>query len=103
MEFFQSLYPESTIKMLIRSLKEFQEILGTYQDLEIQQQTLKELGKEMYSQTDSPQTLLAMGALIEALGKQKIETRSAFDGRFNEFNQADNHAIFETLFKCGAA
>jgi CHAD domain-containing protein len=103
MEFFQSLYPESTLKLLIRSLKEFQEILGTYQDLEIQQQTLRELGKEMYSQTESPQTLLAMGALIEALEKQKVETRSAFDERFNDFNQADNRTIFETLFKCGAA
>jgi hypothetical protein len=57
----------------------------------------------MYSQTDSPQTLLAMGALIEALEKQKVETRSAFDGRFNDFNQADKRTIFETLFKCGAA
>ena len=99
MEFFQNLYPEKKIKPLIKRLKDFQEILGNYQDLEVQEQTLKKFSEEMMKNQIPPNTFLAMGVLIQNLDNRRREARKSFASKFETFKQVDNQTAFEALFK----
>ena len=99
MEFFQSLYPEKKIKPLIKSLKDFQEILGNFQDLEVQEQTLKKFSEEMMANQIPANTFLAMGVLIQNLDNRRCQTRKAFSSKFDTFKQTENQSAFKSLFK----
>ena len=99
MEFFQSLYPEKKIKPLIKSLKDFQEILGDYQDTEVQEQTLKRFSEEMMDNQIPANTFLAMGVLIQNLVHRRDRARKAFASKFEAFKQAENQTAFEGLFR----
>lgn len=99
MEFFQSLYPDKKIKPLIKSLKNFQEILGDFQDLEIQELALKQFSEEMMKNNIPANTFLAMGVLIQQLDKRRQQARRAFGARFQEFEKPENQKAFHTLFK----
>lgn len=99
MEFFQNLYPEQHIKPLIKSLKDFQAILGDFQDFAVQEQTIKKLSEEMMHAGTSAGTLLAMGVLRQNLVNRASQARAAFASRFERFNRKEVEAAFETLFK----
>jgi CHAD domain-containing protein len=72
MEFFQSLYPAARIRELIQVLKTLQENLGNFQDYEVQVTTLKKFSHQMVAESGvSPDTLLAMGMLIDGLERRQ--------------------------------
>lgn len=98
MEFFQNMYPDKKIASLIKSLKHFQDILGEFQDLEVQESTLKKFSEEMMNESISANTFLAMGVLIQTIDKRRLRVRSAFKAKFDEFNQNDIHQAFHALF-----
>ncbi|MGB5427663.1 MAG: CHAD domain-containing protein, partial [Gammaproteobacteria bacterium] len=99
MEFFQSLYPSSDIKELIRILKTLQDNLGDFQDYEVQVSTLKDFSHQMVAEGQvPPDTLLAMGILIDALERRQHQAREEFSGRFAEFSQPHNQERFRKLF-----
>jgi len=100
MEFFQSLYPKDRIKQLIKILKGMQENLGDHQDFEVQEQTLKAFSREMMESRSVPsETLLAMGILIQDLGRRRRRARDAFADRFSDFASADHQSAFRELFR----
>ena len=47
LEFFRSLYPDEEVKPLIKQLKGVQQVLGDYQDFEVQAQTLETHAAQM--------------------------------------------------------
>lgn len=99
MEFFQSLYPVDRIKELIRVLKTLQDNLGNFQDYEVQVTTLKEFSHQMTAEGNvSPDTLLAMGMLIDGLERRQHQAREEFAGRFAEFSRPGNQERFSRLF-----
>ncbi len=98
MEFFQSLYPEKEIKMLIKSLKNFQTVLGDFQDYEIQEIKLKQFSEEMMDNNVPSNTLLAMGVLVQYLDVMKCTARHDFSEQFAIFEQAENQATFKYMF-----
>ena len=98
MEFFQSLYPEKQIRQLIKTLKGFQEVLGNFQDYEIQETALKHFGDEMIKQNISAATFLAMGVLIQDLEKRRCDARNQFSEKFVLFTQSENQNAFKSLF-----
>lgn len=98
MEFFQSLYPPEKIKAMIKALKGFQEVLGNFQDYEVQEHTLKQFSEEMMQQNVPSDTFLAMGALVEKLDEKRCEARHDFAGRFADFKSPLNQKIFKSLF-----
>lgn len=98
MEFFQSLYPKEQIKSLIKSLKHFQDILGEYQDLEVQETTLKKFSEEMLNEQISANTFLAMGVLIQTIDKRRCQAREAFQDKFDAFDQPGIKDAFHSLF-----
>ena len=99
MEFFQSLYPTGDIKGLIRALKTLQDNLGNFQDYEVQVITLKKFSHLMVAEgTVPPDTLLAMGMLIDGLERRQHQAREEFSGRFADFSLQDNQDRFRNLF-----
>ncbi len=99
MEFFQSLYDKKQIRALIKTLKGFQEVLGDFQDYQIQEQALKQFSGEMLHDQTPAATFLAMGVLIQELDKRSNNARGDFRRRFLEFNRAENQAAFKSLFQ----
>lgn len=99
MEFFQSLYPSGDIKELIRILKTLQDNLGNFQDYEVQVSTLKTFSHQMVAEsTISPDTLLAMGMLIDGLERRQRQAHEEFSGRYAGFSRPDNQHRFRKLF-----
>jgi CHAD domain-containing protein len=98
MEFFQNLYPKNQIKSLIKSLKGLQEILGEFQDCQVQESNLKLFSEEMLTNNISAKTFLAMGVLIQNLDLRKCRARKDFASRFETFKQAENQSVFKALF-----
>ena len=100
MEFFQRLYPAGKIRALINELKELQDNLGDFQDLEVQIHTLaqyrEQMDKEGYT---GPRTHLAMDTLLERLQVRMQEVREEFAGRFERFARRSNHKHFQQLFR----
>jgi CHAD domain-containing protein len=99
MEFFQSLFPDSEIKALIKALKQLQDNLGDFQDYEVQVMTLRQFSQQMVTEDAAPaEALLAMGMLIEGLERRQQVAHAAFAARFAEFEQKENREHFRQLF-----
>ncbi len=98
MEFFQSLYPQHEIKALIDHLKKLQDILGSFQDYQIQENHLKLFSEEMLAQKIPAPTFLAMGVVIQNIDAHKNQVRNRFGSAFADFSKAQNQASFKALF-----
>ena len=99
MEFFQSLFPDSEIKALIKALKQLQDNLGDFQDYEVQVMTLRKFSQQMVAEDAAPaEALLAMGMLIEGLERRQHAARAEFATCFAGFEQQENREHFRQLF-----
>jgi len=99
MEFFQSLFPPRRIKSPIRALKALQDNLGDYQDCTVQIATLKQFSHQMAAEGDAPpDTLLAMGMLIDELERRQEAAHEEFADRFGKFDSSSNHDHYQGLF-----
>jgi len=99
MEFFQSLFPAGKIKALIKTLKTLQDNLGDFQDYEVQVTTLKKFSHQMVAEGQvPPDTLLAMGMLIDGLERRQHLARDEFATRFNDFAMKENRSHFRDMF-----
>jgi CHAD domain-containing protein len=99
MKFFQSLYPENQIKHFIKNLKGLQEVLGCFQDLLVQECTLKLFSEEMLNNHMHANTLLAMGVLIQNLDSLRGKARKDFSAKFATFKREENQSAFKALLK----
>jgi CHAD domain-containing protein len=99
MEFFQSLYPPGAIRASIKELKQLQDNLGDFQDLDVQIGALKGFAMEMRRRGEyNAATGKAMDALLEALDARMHAARAEFESRFEQFSCKDNQARFAQLF-----
>jgi len=97
MEFFQSLYPKLQIKKLITQLKGLQDVLGDFQDFEVQMDFIDQCAKDTENALPSP-TINALDELIRQLAAQKARARKHYQPAFEEFAMTKNHALFKSLF-----
>ncbi|RZB29080.1 MAG: hypothetical protein AEth_01684 [Candidatus Argoarchaeum ethanivorans] len=100
MEFFASLFPSDEITLLTKQLKQFQDNLGEFNDLSIQQNILKEYLDTIVPESD--QAILvaaAIGGLITNLNMRQQHVRAEFSDRFLLFSQKKNAKLFKQLFK----
>lgn len=99
MEFFQSLYPPEQIRASIKELKQLQDNLGDFQDLDVQIASLRRYSMEMRRRGEySAATGRAMEALLGTLEARMGQARDEFQARFERFASDDNHAHFRALF-----
>ena len=99
MEFFRSLFPDDDVKKMIRALKNLLDILGDYQDLEVQADELR--GFAAAFAPDDParlRTVMAIGALVADLLRHQQVAHQRFAGAFSDFDSKPNRADFKRLF-----
>ena len=100
LEFFRSLYERPAIDKLIKALKGLQDNLGDFNDLEVQQLKLPEFALQMMTEDSAaPETLMAMGRLVERLEVSQHRERDRFAECFARFEKRKNRKAFRRLFK----
>uniref|UniRef100_E6QRP1 CHAD domain-containing protein n=1 Tax=mine drainage metagenome TaxID=410659 RepID=E6QRP1_9ZZZZ len=99
-EFFQSSYPATAIKRLLNVLALLQDVLGEYQDLQVQQAFVVTFQQQAPARTPMMQrTLDAVDLMRDKLEKRKIKLRKSFRRHFSGFMEARQQKIFKQLFK----
>jgi CHAD domain-containing protein len=103
LEFFHPLYDARVVQPLIKSLKRLQDSLGDFNDLEVQQGTLKRFAREMQDEgLASVDCLLAMGRLQGHHDERKRTERQRFARCLGEFDAPANRKRFARLFESTA-
>jgi CHAD domain-containing protein len=98
LEFFQSLYPSSVVKPMVSSLKGLQDVLGRFQDREVQAGLLRSLGDEVASFEGGAAALMAMGVLVQRLGEEQAQARAHFAESFCAFaSKAQRKLVAQTF------
>jgi len=100
LEFFRSLYPPNEIATLVDALKQLQDNLGDFNDLQVQQTRLRKFALEMADEgLASAASLLAMGRLVEHLAQRQVEERQRFSQCWTRFAAPAVRERFRRLFK----
>lgn len=100
MEFFHCLYKPKAIRALIKELKQLQENLGDYQDLDVQISSLEHFAEEMEQRGVYDGTAArAMKALLASLHAQMDDVRAHFHERFERFSRKETRSLFRELFR----
>jgi len=100
LEFFRNLYPPREFGKLVKSLKHFQDVLGEFQDTEVQSLAILNFGRLMALAGVAPtETQMAMGMVAESILLRQGAARSMFFKRFEAFSRSAVKASFAKLFK----
>jgi CHAD domain-containing protein len=98
LEFFAPLHDPDAHRQAVRELKDLQDVLGTFQDCEVQQHEIRVIAADMMASHDVPATaLLAMGDLSAQVGRRERRARSEFASRFAAFASPPTQARFRAL------
>ena len=98
LEFFASLYPPDVIKPMVSSLKGLQNVLGRFQDREVQADRLRALGDEVAALEGGAPALMAMGVLVQQLAADQAAARAEFAKSFKAFSSKEQRALVKQTF-----
>jgi CHAD domain-containing protein len=98
LEFFSSLYPAEVVKPMVATLKGLQDVLGRFQDREVQADLLRALGDDIATMEGGAAALMAMGVLVERLAEQQEQARAQFAERFARFAAKPQRRIVRATF-----
>ena len=98
LEFFSSLYPPEIVRPMVTTLKDLQDVLGRFQDREVQADQLRALGDEVAAMEGGAAALMAMGVLVERLTEQQDEARAQFAASFAQFAAKPQRKIVSRTF-----
>jgi CHAD domain-containing protein len=98
LEFFASLYPPEVGRPMVASLKGLQDVLGRFQDREVQADRLRSLGDEVAVVEGGAPALMAMGVLVQQLAADQAAARAQFNERFAAFAAKEQRALVERTF-----
>jgi CHAD domain-containing protein len=95
MEFFAELFPKKAIKVLIKTLKKLQTILGDFNDYSVQKEFLADYEKK---HKRSVELSAAINGLIAVLHQKQLHERTRVQQAFADFNQDAVRETFSELF-----
>ena len=96
LEFFSDLYPGTTIERFIKELKQLQDILGGFNDTEVQLTLID----EFKDQGNAPvEALAAVSRLAETIKERQRQFRSQFAERFELFTCEASQKMYRKTFK----
>ncbi len=102
LEFFSHLFPRRKIRAQVGRLKKLQDLLGSYNDLCVQEQYLLDVARELRKTgRQSKNTPLAIGSLVATLTREKQTLQGAFEKTFAEYASPANQKSFRALFPSG--
>ena len=99
LEFFSRLFPRRKIRVLVGQLKNLQDLLGSCNDLRVQEHCLLDVARELRKTgRQSKKTPLAIGSLVGTLNREKQTLQGAFAETFAEYASPANQKSFRELF-----
>lgn len=100
LEFFRSLYSPKEVAKLVSALRQLQDNLGDFNDLEVQQDSLGGFAREMSEEgLASVESILAIGRLVEHLAQRQMAERDRFSACWHDFATSATRRRFRRLFK----
>jgi CHAD domain-containing protein len=98
LEFFSDLYPETTIERFLSELKQLQDILGGFNDTQVQLALIEEFKDQG---TASAEALAATDRLAETITERQRGLRAEFAERFVLFTSGESRNLYQRTFKAG--
>lgn len=99
LEFFTALYPAATIARLVKELKSFQDVLGSFNDMENQRAELTGLADQLLQRGDAgAPTMFAIGRLVDAMRERQDADRRIFRERFAKFSNRSSRRLYSRTF-----
>jgi CHAD domain-containing protein len=99
LEFFSGLYPEETVRSLVKDLKRLQDTLGGFNDMVVQRVRNTALAQQLIASSEaSPDTLMSIDRLGEAMAERQEEHRRALANRLASFVGAANRRLYRKIF-----
>jgi CHAD domain-containing protein len=98
LEFFASIYPPEVVKPMVATLKGLQDVLGRFQDREVQADALRALGDEIAALEGGAAALMTMGVLVQRLGEEQTMAREQFAERFARFAAKPQRKLVSQTF-----
>ena len=93
LEFFRGIHPAKPVERTIARLKQLQDNLGTYQDVQVQRAVLEEFREHAGTALDAAATH-AIDDQCSALAERERKTRAEFAARFARFDSRRAHKAF---------
>ena len=87
LELFAPVSDDAARKRAVADLKDLQDVLGRFQDADVQRQTLYGFAEEMRAAHAPTKALLAMGELVAHLDADQQRAREGFDRAFARFSR----------------
>jgi CHAD domain-containing protein len=98
LEVFAPVVDAAIRKKVVDDLKDLQDVLGRFQDTEVQRRALRGFAEEMMGDGTSAEAVLAMGELIGHLDSEQDRARAEFDTAFSTFARP---AVVQRLLHLG--
>jgi CHAD domain-containing protein len=98
LEFFAILYPEDVVRPMVKKLKALQDVLGRFQDAEVQAAMLHTHREAVGARDNGPAALMAMGLLVDRLDRDQVAARAEFGERFAAFAAPRQRELVEKTF-----
>jgi CHAD domain-containing protein len=97
LEVFAPMVDRAARGRAVADLKDLQDVLGRFQDSEVQRQALRGFAEEMMAQGTTAGAMLAMGELIGHLDVEQARARRAFDVAFARFGRPSSLQLMHRL------
>ena len=98
LEIFGDLWPPGDVKPMVSTLKRLQDVLGRFQDRQVQADFLRGLGPEVATGPGGPDALIALGLVIDRLAADQAAARAEFTERFAAFAAKPNRRRVKKVF-----
>ena len=99
LESFAPQFHPKSLKLVRKSLRAMQDVLGEFQDSQVQAATLAAMAEELVAQGTGAPTILAIGGTIEHLAVRGLIAREKFAARFDDFDSRGTRRAFKRLTK----
>jgi CHAD domain-containing protein len=97
LEVFTPVIDKDSRKRAVSDLKGLQDVLGRFQDSEVQRHSLREFAEQMMASGAPAEVILAMGELVGHLDADQARARQDFDGAFASFVHPSSHRRLQQL------
>jgi CHAD domain-containing protein len=98
LEFFAPVFPPEVVKPMVSSLKGLQDVLGRFQDREVQADLLRSLGDDVAALEGGAPALMAMGVLVQRLLADQAAARAEFSESFAAFAAKEQRKLVSRTF-----
>jgi CHAD domain-containing protein len=97
LESFAPQFHPKSLKLVRKSLRSMQDVLGEFQDSQVQAATLAAMAEELVARGTAASTILAIGGTIEHLAVRSVIAREKFAARFEDFDSRSTRRAFKRL------